>query len=234
MARSVADEPTPAGAPRGRRRPMLLLGLALLPLAILAGVLWAQRAASAPALPVLWAAPSFALRDQHDRALSDADLRGRVVVANFIFTRCTDICPIYLSPKMRQVQRLLRERGLDERQVMLLSFSADPEYDTPAVLAAYGERFGADERTWRFLTGPLPAMEQVAGGFKVAMERTDPPPDSHGTDAAAEPPTIAHSGRFFVLDGRWQVRALHRAEDVEPATIVYDVEALLRDEGARR
>lgn len=233
MARPVADEPTPTDAPRGRRRPMLLLGLALLPLAILAGVLSAQRAASAPALPVLWAAPPFALRDQLDRALSDADLRGRVVVANFIFTRCTDICPIYLTPKMRQVQRLLRERGLDERQVMLLSFSTDPEYDTPAVLAAYGERFGADGRIWRFLTGPLPAMEEVAGGFKVAMQRTDPL-HGHGTNAAAEAPTIAHSGRFFVLDGRWRVRALHRAEDVAPATIVDDVEALRREEGTRR
>ncbi|MBI4505979.1 MAG: SCO family protein [Chloroflexi bacterium] len=234
MERPVADEPTPAGAPRGRRSPMLLLGLALLPLAILAGVLWAQSTAGAPALPVLWPAPAFALRDQHDRALSDADLRRRVVVANFIFTRCTDICPIYLTPKMRQVQRALAERGLDERQVMLLSFSVDPEHDTPAVLASYGERFGADGRTWRFLTGPLPAMELVAAGFKVAMERVAPPSHSHGEAAGAGPPTIAHSGRFFVLDGRWRVRALHLAEDVEPATIVRDAEALVREEGTGR
>lgn len=231
MGTTRHDGPTPS-RPRGGRRPApALWALAVLPVVALLLALWLQRAAPAP-LPVLWSASAFALRDQHGRPVGDAELRGRVVVANFIFTRCTDICPLYLTPKMREVQRLLRDRGLDERQVALVSFTVDPEHDTPEVLAAYAERYGADGRMWHFLTGPLPALEQVAAGFFVAMVRPEAEAEAHEHEGAPEagPPAIGHSGRFFVVDRRWRVRALHLAEDVAPATIVANLEHLLAEE----
>lgn len=216
------------------RAALVFLGLGVV---VAAGVgialaLWAQRASTPPELPVLWRAPSFVLHDQAGRSVTDGDLRGRVVVANFIFTRCTDVCPIYLTPKMREVQRLLRERGIGEGQAQLVSFSVDPEYDTPEVLAVYAARYGADGRLWRFLTGSRSAMEEVARGFAVPM---DPVPSAvagqhkHTPDV---PPTIIHSGRFVLLDRQWRVRVLYRADEVTPAEIVRGVEALLREGGA--
>lgn len=212
----------------GQGTPLMLLSLLLFPVVAIAVVLWQQRGSAAPDLPVLWRAPSFALRDQHNRAVTDGDLRGRVVLANFIFTRCTDVCPIYLTPKMREVQRLLGEQGIDERQVQLVSFSVDPEYDTPAVLAAYAARYGADDRVWRFLTGSRLAMEEVARGFAVPMEGLAEAAHEQRGEAAAKPSAVVHSGRFFLLDQEWQVRALYRADEVAPGEILRDVVALLR------
>lgn len=228
MRDAPVDGASRLGGRRVGRTPLILLSLVLLPMIAIAVALWTQRASGASELPVLWRAPSFALRDQQDRVVTDGDLRGRVVVTNFIFTRCTDVCPIYLTPKMRELQRLLRERGIDERQVQLVSFTVDPEYDTPAVLADYGARFEADPQLWRLLTGPRSAMEQVASGFAVPMAHAHTSGEQHGM-ASAQPLMIVHSARFMLLDRQWQLRALYRAEEVAPAEIVRDVEALLRE-----
>src|SRR5205823_2030054 len=75
------------------------------------------------------------------------DLRGRVWVANFIFTSCTSSCP-RLTSKMAIVQR--RARNTDE-SVHLVSFSVDPDNDTPARLAAYAEQYHYNPLRWTFL-----------------------------------------------------------------------------------
>jgi protein SCO1/2 len=230
MRDTPADGARRPGGRRVGRTPLILLSLVLLPMVAIAVALWTQRASNASELPVLWRAPSFALRDQHDRVVTDGDLRGRVVVTNFIFTRCTDVCPIYLMPKMRELQRLLRERGIDERQVQLVSFTVDPEYDTPAVLADYGARFGVDPALWRLLTGPRQEMEQVASGFAVPMAHTHTSGEQPGA-ASAQPLMIVHSTRFMLLDRQWQLRALYPAEEVPPAEMARDIEALLRERG---
>jgi len=102
----------------------------------------------------------FDLRDLQGRAVGLDDLRGKVLAIDFIFTRCPlpDVCP-RLSASFAALQRRFRERlGND---LMLLSVTVDPEYDTPPVLAEYAKRWGADPRGWRFLTGnvgPLAAQ----------------------------------------------------------------------------
>src|SRR5919109_1557659 len=87
--------------------------------------------ASAP--PIYGQAPPFALVDQRGAPFTSQDIQGRVVVANFIFTNCPDICPT-LSATMRRVQERLKSERLLGSQALLLSFSIDPARDTPPVL----------------------------------------------------------------------------------------------------
>ncbi len=100
------------------------------------------------------AVADFELRDQRGEVVRLSDLRGKVLAIHFIYTRCPlpDVCP-RLAANFAALQRRFRDRlGSD---LMLLSITVDPEYDTPAVLAEYARRWQADPRGWRFLTGSL-------------------------------------------------------------------------------
>lgn len=101
----------------------------------------------------------FELVDQAGRKVRLADFRGKVVAVNFIYTRCPlpDVCP-RLSANFAAMQRKFADRM--GRDLVLLSVTVDPDYDTPAVLAEYAKRWGADARGWRFLTGDV---ARVAG-----------------------------------------------------------------------
>ncbi|MEO7909351.1 MAG: SCO family protein, partial [Roseiflexaceae bacterium] len=98
-------------------------------------------------------APAFALTDQPERPVRSDMFQGKILVANFIYTRCTDICSL-LSTQMQFLQERLRQENLLGYQVQLLSFSVDPVRDTPAVLRSYAARHKANTDSWRFLTGP--------------------------------------------------------------------------------
>ena len=172
----------------------------------------------ASTLPVLGPAPEFSLTDQQGRPFSSADLAGKVVVANFVFTTCTDICPA-LSGTMKQVQDGLRSARLLDGKAMLLSFSVDPEQDTPAALAAYAERFQADPTSWRFLTGDPAEIERLlVTGFKLGAPPRVP--------SASGRPEIVHTGRFVVIDPRGQIRWYPRGEEVDVGQLVEEVRRL--------
>ena len=92
-------------------------------------------------LPVLFAAPSLGgLIDQDGRTISADALRGNVWICDFVFTHCAGPCPKMTSMMADLQQRITRP------DVKLVSFSVDPERDTPAVLKEYGRQYGADFR----------------------------------------------------------------------------------------
>ena len=115
------------------------------------------RPAAAP-LAIGQPLPAFHLADQDGRPISNADLRGKVVAIDFIYTRCPlpDVCP-RLSANFAVIARRFAGR------VLLLSVTVDPDYDTSPVLAAYARRWGADPRTWRFLTGDVASLAAALG-----------------------------------------------------------------------
>jgi protein SCO1/2 len=100
----------------------------------------------------------FTLIDQAGKTVSLSDFRGRVVVVDFIYTRCPlpDVCP-RLSANFASVSKKLRD-------VEFLSITIDPQHDTPEVLAEYAHRWQAGE-SWRFLTGTAEQIQEVAGLF---------------------------------------------------------------------
>ena len=94
-------------------------------------------------LPVLDIIGDFAFMDAQKSLFQNTELEGKVWVADFIFTNCAGICPIMTS-NMARIQKAFVERS----DVNFVSFSVDPENDTPEVLNAYGKRYGANPERW--------------------------------------------------------------------------------------
>lgn len=189
--------PPHAPAPRPLRAAHLLV-VGAVAAALAAGAValgeWRRRAAAAEP-PVLSTLPAFTLTDHTGAPFGSEALRGRPWVANFIFTRCPTVCPA-LSSHMAELQ----ERTRDLPLVELVSFSVDPEFDTPAVLAEYGRRFDAGPR-WHFLTGSYEDVRRaIEDGLKVAMGRGAGPVD---------PSQVFHGTHFVVVDAQGRVRGYH-------------------------
>jgi protein SCO1/2 len=147
---------------------------------------------------VLGAVPDFSLIDQRGADFRSADLRGQVWVANFIFTRCSAMCPI-LTGEMLDLQALMASDPVGDR-VRLVSFSVDPEHDRPAVLAEYAEGHGADSERWTFATGGRAEIWELSkSGFKLAVGEEPP--------GAADP--LFHSDRLVLVDAEGQIRGYY-------------------------
>ena len=115
--------------------------------------------------------PDFGLLDQHGRAIRLSEFRGRAVVLTFIYTRCPlpNFCPLMSKNFAELEQRLGKEFA---NKFQLLSVTMDPEFDRPAVLKDYAERYNASEKDWTFATGDAEQIQFVAGlmGLYYAKE----------------------------------------------------------------
>jgi protein SCO1/2 len=146
------------------------------------------------------AMPAFAFQDQRGANVRDADLRGRVLIADFIFTTCPDVCPL-LTDQLAG----LRKRFPEDAPLAFVSFSVDPEHDTPEKLKAFAHAHGADHANWYFLTGPLAAVRDVVTkGFKQAMEIE---PEQPG-----KPRNVLHGSHFVLVDRTGQLRGFFRSD----------------------
>jgi protein SCO1/2 len=158
---------------------------------------------AADELAVLGQVPDLALTDQTGARLRTADLAGRVLIVNFIFTRCPTVCPV-TSLKMKR----LGEQLAGEERVALVSISVDPEHDTPEVLRAFAARYGADPARWRFLTGEAEALRRaVEEGFKLELSRRGALAD--GT------PDIVHDLHFVLVDRQLRIRGYYDSGEAE-------------------
>ncbi len=109
-------------------------------------------------VPIGYKMPSFSLTDQTGKTIALSDFAGKVVVVDFIYTRCPlpDVCP-RLSATFSSVSKKVPDAEF-------LSITIDPQFDTPAVLSEYARRWQAGE-SWRFLTGTPEQIQEVAGLF---------------------------------------------------------------------
>jgi protein SCO1/2 len=110
--------------------------------------------------------PDFRLIDQKRRPVAFADMRGKVVAINFIYTRCAlpNFC-LRIANNFGVLQK--RFKRMLGRDLVLLTVTFDPVHDTPEALAQYGDQFKADSVNWRFLTGPVPDVQRVCQLFGV-------------------------------------------------------------------
>ncbi|MFI5361965.1 MAG: SCO family protein [Elusimicrobiota bacterium] len=155
----------------------------------------------AKAPPPLRALPDFALTAVTVDGTSPLDLRalrGRVWIADFVYTSCAGPCPM-LTANMASLQKKL------PKSVGLLSFTVDPDHDSPEVLAVYARKFGADPQRWFFVDGDKPALMRLfRDGFQIAVAE----------NAAAEPgQNVAHTTKFVLLDGRGRIRGYYDGDD---------------------
>jgi len=119
------------------------------------------------ALPKIGPAPDFTLTNQDGRRVSLNDLRGDVTVVTFIFTSCSDTCPM-LTAKLVGIQRRL---GMDEPKVAFAAITVDPLNDTPPVLKKYALAHSANLATFSFLTGSFKEIEEVTRGYAVYWKK---------------------------------------------------------------
>ena len=145
-------------------------------------------------------APDFALVERSGRPVSAQDLRGRVWIADFFYTKCKDTCPLQ-SRAMAALQADLKAYG-DLRSV---SITVDPLTDSAALLSQYAERYGAHPERWLFLTGePKEIRRIVQEGFRLSAA----PVDGETPD-----PVVFHSARFVLVDRNGEIRGYYDSND---------------------
>lgn len=183
------------------------MSTALLLLAFLLANLKA-RAMLPPPLPVYGQIADFSLTNQDGRAVSLADLRGHVWVADIIFTRCAGPC-LRMTKQMKDLQAAL-PAGSDAK---LVTLTTDPEYDQPPILKTYAGRFGAQPNRWMFLTGTKPQIASLAIG-SLKLTAIEKKPEERQSDQDL----FVHSTIYVLVDQRAQLRGVFETggEGVDP------------------
>ena len=178
-----------------------------------------HEASAAETLPPLGTVGPFWLTDQDGRTFTEASLDGKVWVAAFMFTRCPSVCPEMVR-RMRGIQDQAKRRGV---ALELVSFSVDPENDTPEVLRAYTAAQGLDTSNWRFLTGDSAVIRDTAEkGFKIGVDGTP--------RAGAEHYGITHGTHLVLLDTHRTIRGYYQSTDSERVAALLDDAARLARE----
>lgn len=176
--------------------------------------LWSQRLNHLPTeegstspLLIYKQLPTFSLTTQTNQDLSLADLQGKVWIADFIFTRCQSACPV-LSRRMEGLTKSLTHDDL-----RYVSFSVDPTWDKPEVLAKYGAQFNAKESQWFFLTGEQSTIyDLVQKGFQLGVAEATP----EELEAGGMP--ILHSSKFVLVDQEGRIRGYYDSTDESKMT----------------
>ncbi|MFP5492420.1 MAG: SCO family protein [Bacteriovoracia bacterium] len=151
-------------------------------------------------LPILSTLPEFNLTDENGRSYGTEDLRGKVYIANFMFTTCTTSCPTLLK-EVQMVQH--RMRGVIDRAA-IVSISVDPTVDTPEVLYQVARERKANPNVWRFLTGDSAVIKTLlVDGFKVPMG------DKEIADNVMD---VAHSNKLVLVDQEGRIRGYYSAD----------------------
>ena len=162
-------------------------------------------------LPVIGGIPDFEFIDSEGRDVGLATLKGKVWVADFIFTTCTMACPI-----MTGNMNIIHKKYKKNDDIRLVSISVYPEYDTPEVLKKYASQYEANTDTWHFLTGNESTVKEVIkDGFKIGDYED----------------IIFHSEKFALVDRNGMIRAYYngmKSEDMKK--LKKDINNLLKQD----
>ena len=166
-----------------------------------------------PPLPVYGNVPQFRLTDQLGRGFTRSALDGHVWVADFIFTHCPGPCP-RMSSHMHAIQKAT------DASVRLVSFTVDPDRDTPPVLEEYGRKFGADDARWSFLTGDVATLNML---------------DRDAFHLGSIGPGFDHSTRLVLIDKKGRIRGYYGSLDDNPVgRVARDAARLEKENDAAR
>jgi protein SCO1/2 len=163
-------------------------------------------------------APDFVLEDADGKSVALSNLRGKVLVLHFVYTRCPDVCPLH-AEKIANVQKMINITPM-KQQVEFITITTDPENDTPEVLRGYGPVHGLDPANWMFLTkrrsDPEDATRKLAERFGHGFDKTGDGLQMHGI--------VTH-----IIDrvGRW--RGNFHGLNFRPTNLVVYVNALVND-----
>lgn len=155
--------------------------------------------------------PRFAATDDEGRAVSSAELEGKVLAVTFLDTRCTEACPVVAA----QLARAHEALGEDRDDVELLAFTVDPVEDTPARIDAFLARNRAKGKL-RYLDGTVDELRPVWSAFGILAAYDTGNPNMHSAPV-----------RVYDRDGTWR-STLHTGVDLTPANLVHDLRSAMR------
>ena len=173
-----------------------------------------------PDPPIFNRVSSFHLTDQNRKTFTDRNLSGKIWIANFIFTHCAGPCPL-VSGEVKKLAGIFQ----GEPGVRFVSFSVDPERDTPEVMRAYAQKFDADPERWSFLTGPREVIDRLAQDhFRLGVMQI-PEAERESVDQ-----TVSHSTKLALVDRSGRIRGYYDAQDRTGfEKLVNDVQSLLKE-----
>ncbi|MFB3132470.1 MAG: SCO family protein, partial [Rhodothermales bacterium] len=156
------------------------------------------QAGSEDLAPVLGEVPPFTLTDQMGNTFGSDELRGKVWIATFIFTRSRETTPQQIA-QMAELQKHLETQPVWSG-IRLISITAEPERDTPDVLRTFAQQAGADTTHWKFLTGPRDEIwELCKQGFNLPVRE----------EARTAQRPITHSPKFVLVDRKNRIRGYY-------------------------
>lgn len=156
----------------------------------------------------------FSFVDQDSSIITNDTFRDKIYVADFFFTTCRTICPIMKTQMLR-----VYEATSEMPDVLILSHTIDPEYDTVDLLHDFADRLGVESKRWHFVTGVKDSIYKIAqtSYFATAM------------DDKSEPDGFIHSGAFLLIDKKQRIRGKYdgtKEEDVN--RLIVDIKRLRR------
>lgn len=157
----------------------------------------------------------FAFVDQDSTVITNQTFKDKIYVADFFFTSCRTICPVMKTQMLR-----VYEATQDQPDVLILSHTIDPEYDTVALLHDFAERLGVESKRWHFVTGAKDSIYKIAqtSYFATAMEDK------------TEPDGFIHSGAFLLIDKKGRIRGKYDGtKEEEVNRLILDVKKLRHD-----
>src|ERR1700731_2106721 len=210
---ATSDRPSPRTATVWKA---ILISIPLITLALL---LWLRQlevnALRQRTVSSYGTVPEFVLVNQDGKNFGSVDLRGKIWIADFIYTTCPGPCPM-ISSRMSELQK-----PLEKTDVHLVSFTVDPAKATPQVLRGYAEKLQAEPGRWDFLTGPQSTIYNLSrNGFKLAV-----------SDGNQELGTPVHSTRMVLVDRHGQIRGYYDGTAADSVTkLLADTSHLLREQ----
>lgn len=157
----------------------------------------------------------FSFVDQDSAVITNNTFKGKIYVADFFFTTCPTICPIMKAQMLR-----IYDKFKDNDQILLLSHTIDPDYDTVAVLKNYAERLGVTSDKWHFVTGPKEKIYDIGQNSYMVTAMEDP----------NSPGGYLHNGAFLLVDKERRIRGVYdgtKEEDVN--RLMQDIPRLLKE-----
>ncbi len=182
---------------------------------------YGEKEVNAPGDTTYYQVPPFTFTDAYGHTVTDRSTEGKIIVADFFFTKCTSICPT-MTRQMQQLQFKLDEPAYED--ILFLSHTVDPLNDSLDVLRKYARKWQADSSRWKFVTGdPAAIYRQGNNGYLLsAME------DS----TAAE--QFVHDQRFVLVDKRRHIRGFYDGTDTEEVgRLATDLKMLMKEERER-
>jgi protein SCO1/2 len=179
-----------------------------------------------PPLPKYFQLPDYELVNEFGKPFGSKNLRGKTYIASFIFTSCPTSCPRIME-KMQTVQKRVRGLGTS---IALVSYTVDPENDTPKVLFKYARSLQTNPHVWSFLTGEEEQIRKLlVDDFKVPMGELE---ETSGNVDGEEVTVwdIAHSNKFVLVDSEGFVRGYYGIEKADLDRLMIDVGLLINRE----